>query len=47
MTYEESAQSLLIHYFKRLYETVGLGWNSDNDAEMMEIVDNIKKCCDL
>lgn len=42
MSYEK-AQSLLAHYFKQLYESCGLGWNSDSEAEMGEIVESIKQ----
>ncbi|KKN25636.1 hypothetical protein LCGC14_0882640 [marine sediment metagenome] len=43
MTCEEHAQSLLAHYFKTLYESCGLEWNSDSEGEMMDIIDSIKQ----
>lgn len=35
----ENAKKLLCHYFKLVFERSGLKWDSDNEAEVREIVD--------
>lgn len=35
------ATSLLAHYFKVVFEASGLNWNSDNEAEIKNLVDCI------
>lgn len=41
MTRREQAASTLTWYFKKVFEKAGLKWDSDNDAEMRGIVDDI------
>lgn len=38
---KEQAAHTLIWYFKKVFEKAGLQWDSDNDAEMRGIVDDI------
>ncbi len=37
-TYEESAQELLRHYLKLLFDANGLKWDSDSEYEVDQIV---------
>ena len=38
---ERKAKSLLGHYFRVVFENVGLHWRSDNQAEIDEMVDTL------
>ena len=35
------ASDNLVHYFKTAFEASGLRWDSDNEAEVREIVENL------
>ncbi len=35
----EDAKRLLTHYFRMVWEKAGLKWDSDNDAEVEDIID--------
>ncbi len=37
----ERAKSVLRHYFNQVYKKAGLGWDSDGDVEIGDIVDHI------
>jgi hypothetical protein len=38
---KQKAVSLLTHYFQTAFKAAGLKWDSDNDMEMEQIVDEI------
>jgi len=40
-TAEERTKNRLVNYFKVLFEAAGLCWDSDNAAEVEEIVENL------
>lgn len=41
MSAQDRAADLLIHYFRIAYQEAGIGWDSDNASEVVEIVDLI------
>jgi hypothetical protein len=41
----DRATHLLIHYLKTVYKAAGLKWDLDNNAEVRELIEEIRKPC--